>query len=92
MQAELGEQAAILGVDAIGNEPSQGLMADVGDLPWLQDVEEVGAWELWGAAWRDVWVLDSDNRLVGIYNLTNHDLAEEDDYAELEELILSASP
>jgi hypothetical protein len=92
MQAELGGQAVILGVDAIDQVSYQGLVADVSDLPWLQDVETVGAWELWDAEWRDVWVLDPDNRLVGIYNLSAYDLAVEDNYRALEDLIRSASP
>lgn len=90
MQDELGDRARIVGVNAIGEEAGNAEIAGVADLPWLQDTVEVGAWDLWGVEWRDVWVLDAGNHLTAIFNLSEHDLEDPDDYAELRDLITAA--
>jgi hypothetical protein len=35
----------------------------------LQDDESTAVWDSWGAAWRDVVVLDGENKAVYVYNL-----------------------
>lgn len=90
MQQELGERAAILGVNAIGYESSNEAFTVGISLPWLQDVDQVEAWDLWGAEWRDVWVLDTANQLAHVYSLNEHDLGIEADYLELMALIEEA--
>lgn len=60
-------------------------------LPWLQDTPEVDAWGLWRVTWRDVVILDRENRPVAVYNLTVHDLADPGSYAELKALLLTAA-
>jgi len=60
-------------------------------LPWLQDVPVDGAWQLWQVRLRDVYVLDTEDRLVGTYNLTDHDLALEAHRDELLDMIESAA-
>ena len=49
------------------------------------------AWGAWGVEWRDVWVLDAEGVLVGVMNLTVHDLAEPENRAAMKELIESAA-
>ncbi len=61
------------------------------DIGLLQDTWEVDAWGAWGAQWRDVFVLDRDGVVVGVYNLTEHDLGEEANQAELVALFDEAS-
>lgn len=61
------------------------------DLPWLQDVAGVDVWETWAVGYRDVWILDRDNRLVGVYNLTEHDLNDAASFEELKSLFIEAS-
>jgi hypothetical protein len=44
-------------------------------LPWLQPTtSSVDPWVSWNSEWRDVVVLDSQNRVRNIYNLTGHSL------------------
>ncbi|MDP6931896.1 MAG: hypothetical protein QGG40_03230 [Myxococcota bacterium] len=57
-------------------------MSDEANLPWLQD-DESDVWSLWRVEYRDVVLLDSENRLVQIYNLSENDLSESDKYLEL---------
>jgi hypothetical protein len=52
-------------------------------IPILQDTVAVGAWALWGVQYRDVVVLDGDGNAVGVYNLTDHNLAFTPDYDDL---------
>jgi hypothetical protein len=66
------------------------LAVDGNTVPWLQDVENT-AWGAWDAAWRDVVVLDAENRKVAVFNLFEHDLSNRDDYAALRALLLAAA-
>lgn len=91
MQALLNEdEAVILGVNAAGLEVGNVTVTADRTLPWLQDTDSVDAWGAWGVTWRDVWVLDPDGVLVGIMNLTEHDLSAPENFAALQELIESA--
>lgn len=90
MQAELDpNEAVILGVNAVGLEGGNPAITADRTLPWLQDVPSVLAWDEWAVVYRDVRVLDQDGVLVGVFNLTEHDLAEPESYAALLELIES---
>jgi hypothetical protein len=83
---------AALGVNAVGEEGGNPVICLGRTLPWLQDAGDVDAWTRWAAVWRDVFVLDADLKVVGIYNLTNNDLGVPANYAALKDLILSAGP
>ncbi len=48
-------------------------------------------WASWGATWRDVRILDAENTVVAVYNLTEHDLAEPAHYDALRALLLEAA-
>jgi len=82
---------SILGVNAVGAESGNALMCQNRQLPWLQDTPETNAWGLWDVTYRDVVVLDGNNRYVKVYNLTIHDLANPTYYAELKEILLKAA-
>ncbi len=60
-------------------------------LPWLQDTAEQNVWSSWKAVWRDVRILDSQNRQVTSYNLTDHDLSNPLNYLALKQLLLTAA-
>ena len=47
------------------------------DLPWLQDTVAEQAWNDWGAQTDDVIICDDTNRIVQVYNLIAHDLADQ---------------
>lgn len=47
-------------------------------------------WEPWAVTYRDVIVLDGQNRAFGVYNLTANDLALDANYAAMKALILEA--
>jgi hypothetical protein len=83
---------AALGVNAVGEEGGNPVICLGRTLPWLQDAADVNAWTRWAAVWRDVFVLDANLKVVGIYNLTNNDLGVPANYAALKDLILSAAP
>ena len=97
---ELG--IALIGVNEFGyggcssEQPDEECSGNVAmtngrDLPWLQDAETVGVWDDWAVTYRDVVVLDADNRIFAIYNVTTHNLAEPDDYAGLRTILLAAA-
>jgi hypothetical protein len=62
-------------------------------LAWLQDVTlaDHSAWQLWHVTFRDLVVLDPDNQIVQVYNLTEHDLTNPAMYAELRQILLGAA-
>lgn len=61
------------------------------DLPVLQDDATAQVWTTWGAAWRDVWVVDGDNEPVAVYNLTTYDLSDPVNYQALKDLFVAAA-
>ncbi len=82
----------IIGVNEVGYEAGNETMCDGRDLPWLQDVAEVDVWNvLWLVTYRDLIVLDGDNRIFGIYNVTEHNLQVPDEYEGLRSLLLEAA-
>ncbi|MBX2798331.1 MAG: hypothetical protein KTR31_11695 [Myxococcales bacterium] len=83
MQRELGSGVTIVGLNEVGRESANDTITDGRDLPWLQDTDEDMVWTLWGIEYRDVVVLDEDNRLVDVLNLTTNDLADAEHYDTL---------
>ena len=59
----------------------------VSGLPWLQDTVADDTWTKWGVTYRDVRILNSRNELVGVFNLTQHDLANEAKRISLKQLL-----
>ena len=52
-------------------------------LPMVQDSNSLGIWSDWGAVWRDVYILNENNELVMVYNLTQHNLGNSSNYNTL---------
>jgi hypothetical protein len=77
-------------VNATGFEDAVPGMAERGDLPLLQDTAAADVWGAWAVEYRDVVLLDRENRRVAVFNLTVHDLAQPAEYAALKQLLLDA--
>lgn len=89
--AEGHTDISLLAVNAAGLA-SGNAAASVGvDLPLLQDTASVDAWGQWGVTWRDVVVLDRDNVVVSVFNLTSHNLANAVEYDALKQLLIDTA-
>jgi hypothetical protein len=82
---------ALLAVNNVGHDSGIEAMSDGRDLPLLQDTEAEDAWGTWGVTYRDVVVLDHENRVFGVFNLTEHDLANARHYAALKQMLVDAA-
>ena len=60
-------------------------------LPWLQDTSAQKVWSTWGVIYRDVRILDPQNRLVGTFNLTDNDLTIAANRATLKAMLIEAA-
>ncbi len=83
-----GAPIRILGINAIGQETGNDLIVNGRAIPWLQDVDGQKVWDAWGVSYRDVFVLDAQNRVAAVYNLTEHNLQIAANYDSLESLLL----
>jgi len=61
------------------------------DLPWLQDTARDDVWGSWDVAYRDLVILDADNRKVAVFNLTEHNLDDPAEVDALRQLLLDAA-
>jgi hypothetical protein len=84
LAADPGSRIRILAVNGSGAESGNAeAVAGGRTLPLLQDTESAGAWASWGPTYRDVVILDGDNRAVAAFNLTEHDLTRSPEYEVL---------
>ncbi len=81
----------ILGVNAAGAEAGNAAVCAGRHLPWLQDTVADSAWTSWGVVYRDVFVLDPDNRVERVYNLTTNNLATPANYDTLKAILITAA-
>lgn len=81
----------ILGINAAGLESGNPTICAGRTLPWLQDISSVNVWNSWGVTFRDVVILDAQNKRIGVYNLTDHNLKTPANYAELRAMLISAA-
>ncbi|MEC7949631.1 MAG: hypothetical protein VX265_18835 [Myxococcota bacterium] len=65
-------------------------MFEAGTLPLLQDDRRTRVWTRWNATYRDVHVVDRENFRVGVFNLTQNDLGEPENYAALKAMLIEA--
>lgn len=72
-----------------GQEEYNSLAVEGKTGPWLQDVEHA-VWTLWNAQWRDVIVLDEENRQVAVFNLFENGLGEPENYEALRAILVAA--
>lgn len=89
--AKTGWNIELLGLN-LTNYASFNSLATTGrNIPWLQDRMEIAAWQKWSVIYRDVRILDPLNRLVGVYNLTTHNLLIPANYQALKKMLLDAA-
>jgi hypothetical protein len=81
----------LAGVNNSGEQAGNADMCNGRVLPWLQDTPSAHVWQSWQVTERDVVVLDQDNKIIHIYNLTDHNLAMPGNYAELRGILLAAA-
>lgn len=102
LQDELQSQYPLLhieliGVNQKGQEAGNGAATEGTDLPWLQDVDADAngfadvAVDSWQVTLRDLVILDGANTRIGLYNLTDHNLAVAANYQTLREMLLEAA-
>lgn len=77
----------LLGVNQAGFEAGSAAVTTGRTIPWLQDTVAVNARSSWSVTFRDVVILDTQNRKAFVYNLTVHDLAVPADYAQLKSIL-----
>ena len=68
----------IIGVNHIDKSNGNESITADRDLPWLQDVADVGLWEQWGVEYRDVYLVGADSTYNSQYNLSALDLTNDD--------------
>jgi hypothetical protein len=81
----------IVGINWITSSSANPLMTAGRILPWLQTSSTNRAESIWGATYRDVRILDPENRLVGLYNLSANDLGQADRRAAMKSLFVDAA-
>jgi hypothetical protein len=81
----------ILGINAAGQESANDLATQGRVIPWLQDTAEANVWGAWAVTWRDVVILDENNRTVAVFNLTQHGLQRQAARDSLRQLLLQAA-
>jgi hypothetical protein len=87
----LAREVALLGVNEKHAVSGVQDMCAGRDLPLLQDTAEADVWGSWNVTYRDVIVLDVENHVVTIYNLTDHDLALPANYEALKAILRAAA-
>ena len=78
-------------MNEVGHESGNTSICSGRDLPWLQDVPEHDVWGVWAPVYRDVIVLDGDNAVFGVFNLTSNSLAVPANYDALRQMFLDAA-
>ncbi|MHC4818334.1 MAG: hypothetical protein ACYTF8_09790 [Planctomycetota bacterium] len=81
----------IAGVNQIGADGAAAAMCVGRDIPLLQDTNDDHAWLQWQVTYRDVIILDEENRKVAVYNLTMNSLTVTENYDELKQLLLDTA-
>ena len=94
MQTELEDAGytniQIIGVNAEGYESGNEDVCDGRDLPWLQDTTDEEVWDLWDVTYRDVIILDGNNEVYAVYNLSTYGLSSSSNYDALMDLFVAA--
>ena len=80
----------ILGVNGI-NQPHGNLMTDKTDLPFVEDDKDHYVWQEWGVQYRDVVILDHNNEVIEVFNLTQYSLSNQNNYSTLRKKLITAA-
>ena len=93
MQAELAQaypelDIKIFGINMSGTASGTASFGTNHTLPMVQDDFSLGIWSDWGAQWRDVYILNENNELVFVYNLTQYSLSDATNYDTLQQYFI----
>jgi len=96
MQRELAAEShaltiQILGCNGIDLESGNASICVGRDIPWLQDIASADVWNTWSVGYRDVIILDEQNEVLEVFNLTTHDLTNASEYDALKALLRAAA-
>jgi hypothetical protein len=86
-----GSKVQFLGINETGLESGNSYITTGRNIPWLQDTAEQQVWKSWGITFRDVVILDAENRPIKVYNVTTYNLAVAENYAALKQIMLDAA-
>ena len=81
----------ISGINAPEQESGNAGMCAGRVLPWLQDTKAANVWGRWQVDFRDVVVLDDENKVVTIFNLTVNNLEKPANYDSLRTILITAA-
>ena len=84
-------EVQFLAINELGHSSGIDTAVENVSLPLLQDDSTQEVWSNWGVTYRDVIILDSENKISGVLNLTTNPLAEEANWNQLKELVLSTA-
>ena len=96
MQGELDEEypdldIKILSINQIGAENGTSSFSEIHALPMVNDNPTDDIWTEWDCEWRDFYILNKNNELLEVYNLTEHNLNDPVNYEELKQKLVVAS-
>ena len=96
MQTEINNvttkvKVQILGVNQFGHQSGSSTFVLGRFLPWLEEGQNDMVWQAWNVTYRDVIILDGENRPVAVYNLSANDLAVAANYAALKKLLIDTA-
>ncbi len=86
-----GHDVTLFGINAANLESGNPIITAGRDIGWLQETVDEPVWTEWGIFYRDVVILDGENRVVAIYNVTEHNLSDVANYDELYGLFEAAA-
>ena len=77
-----------MGVNRRDQSGNNHLVTGTRSLPWVQDTIDADLWNSWDVTWRDVRIVNSQQELAGVYNLTSNNLGSPNNRASLKNMLL----
>ena len=81
----------ILSINKIGASSGVSSLSSDMDLPMVDDNSTDQIWSTWDGIWRDVIILDANNEIYAVYNLSTYSLSDSTNYNTLKDLFIEAA-
>ena len=81
----------LLSINMIGSSSGVASFSSDMDLPMVQDTDSDLIWDAWGGEWRDIRILDGENKTYATVNLTTYSLGNSGNYDSLKALLVGAA-
>ena len=85
----------IFAINGIGYSSGVGNLTNIHTLPMLEDTSFAQVWSQWGAVYRDVMILDGNNEVSSVFNLTTYNISDvqnpSGNYATLKQLFINTA-